>query len=175
MLVSLQFRPEAIASTSQGSSKHANAPSKTTTGKTFWKLGNREQESNAAAILSQIQRSAGIDTANVVSQFRMLNRDIRRFCDKFASSISRTLSGGLPQGPYEAYSQIALSKPRWNFPSNEDYLFFAFLSIINAQFSKSIFRPFHPSHPEDQAGYRYRHEITGQKSRKCYCNTLSLY
>ena len=99
--------------------------------------------------------SPGPNIEDVRRQFSDMDKRIRDFSQKMSDCIVQpnTLPSPTAQSP-PLPGNSPVGKPAREFPSVEDYAFFALLSIINKYMCEVIFEPFHPAaSPQDNARY----------------------
>jgi hypothetical protein len=93
-------------------------------------------------VLLEMKKGVLLDVGSVLNRFSKMDRTVRAFCERSSDYIGKskrmTHRSALPRNS-------PVGKPTYEFPSTEDYVFFALLSIINTHLYEDIFRPFHPA------------------------------
>lgn len=96
-----------------------------------------QSDSNAGALMAEIQRATQIDMSNVVAQFRDLNRDIRTLCDRLGRHASSR-----KQFPSDVIgNDLDYSA---HFRTAEDFIFYGALAILSSRICHKLLMPFHP-------------------------------
>ena len=101
----------------------------------------------------EVPQSFGI--GDIRRQFSDMDKRIRDFSQTISDHIAQSNTLPCPAAePSPLSGNRPVGKPVHEFPSLEDYVFFALLSIINTRICEDIFEPFHPAaSPQENARY----------------------
>ncbi|KAF8317139.1 hypothetical protein DL93DRAFT_2165797 [Clavulina sp. PMI_390] len=100
--------------------------------------------SSTDPVLLELNSGRLLNVGNVLDHFTDFQRDMQSFCDKTADQLSH--HKGTPQFSPDAAApkNSPVTKPASDFPSVEEFIYFALLSIVNTRLYNDIFLPFHP-------------------------------